>query len=99
MDVQLHARRMVGPDDAVEILRRHVPESVRRAVVVAGRQQTGGEPLDRTVHDDLDDPEAQRSVLAFRSLAILAIPSSGGQETEASAGTIRTGSSSVQASR
>ena len=50
---------MVGAHDPVEVLRGDVPETVRRAVVIARRQKPRGETLDRAVDDDLHDAEMQ----------------------------------------
>jgi hypothetical protein len=49
VDVKLDAGGVVDADDPVEILGGDVPEAVRSAVVIARRQEPGGEALDRPV--------------------------------------------------
>ena len=44
---------------SLQLLRRDVPQSVWRAIVIAGRAQARRKALDRAVDDDLDRAEAQ----------------------------------------
>lgn len=57
VDMQLNAGRVIDRDDPPEILRRDVPKPVRCAIVVSGPAQSRREPLNRSIDNDLHDPE------------------------------------------
>ena len=68
MRVDLQARGERAPVDLQQMLRRDVPQSFRRPVIIAGPAQPRRKSLDRAVRDQLDDAEAQIVLAAFAQI-------------------------------
>ena len=91
VNVHLEPRPVVGPEHVRQLVGVDVPQAVLRAVVVAGPLEPGGEPLDRAVEDELDEPVPQPLVAPWDEGLDHSTPSGAGRDMPMNAGTMRSG--------